>query len=132
MKYIFIQWFKFPEALRFLLVGGWNTLISILLFGMVLKLMQDYKISLFISHIISVFHSFVNLRIFVFQSKGHFWKEYFKVNCVYTVYFLLNFVMLFASVELLKLHAFFSQSVITCILVIISYLANKHFTFKNA
>lgn len=124
-------WFKLPEKLRFLLVGGWNTLFSIILFGVVLHLIGDYKITLLLNHIISVFHSFVNLRFFVFRSKGHFLHEYIRVNIVYFVYFVLNFCMLFACVEIFKFHALISQIIITCILVIVSYLANKHFTFKN-
>ena len=124
-------WFKLPEKLRFLLVGGWNTLFSIIAFAIILRVIENYKITLVLTHLISVFHSFVNLRFFVFRSRGHFIYEYLRVNLVYLIYLILNFCMLFTSVEIFKFHALTSQIIITCILVIISYSANKHFTFKN-
>ena len=128
-------WFKFPEKIRFLLVGGWNTVFAIALFSLILEFLQNYKIALVISHIISVFHTFINLRFFVFRANlkhdKNFWKEYFKVNIVYLFYFIFNFAFLWFFVEFLNIKPIISQIIITCILLIFSYLCNKHFTFKN-
>ena len=128
-------WFKFPEKIRFLLVGGWNTVFAVTLFSLILELFQNYKIALVISHIISVFHTFINLRFFVFRANlkhdKNFWKEYFKVNIVYLFYFIFNFAFLWFFVEFLNIKPIISQIIITCILLIFSYLCNKHFTFKN-
>jgi putative flippase GtrA len=126
-------WFKIPEKLRFLLVGGWNTLFSILLFSGLFLILKNYKFSIIISHFISVFQSFIAFRYFVFHSSknGNFWHQYLKVNIIYLIYFALNFALLYVFVELLKIYPIASQIFITCILIIFSYLGNKHFTFKR-
>ena len=128
-------WFKFPEKIRFLLVGGWNTVFAVTLFSLILELFQNYKIALVISHIISVFHTFINLRFFVFRANlkhdKNFWKEYFKVNIVYLFYFIFNFAFLWFFVEFLNIKPIISQIIITCLLLVFSYFSNKHFTFKD-
>ena len=131
IKLILKYWFKVPEKLRFLLVGGWNTLFSLLLFSFVLILIDNYKITLIISHLCSVLNSFLTFKFFVFRSSGMFLFEYIKINLVYLLHFALNFIMLYVSVEMLKMNVIISQIIITCILTIINYFLNKNFTFKN-
>ena len=124
-------WFKFPQKIRFLLVGGWNTFFALCLFALILKLLNNYKITLVISHLISVLQSFLTFKFFVFRSSGKFLHEYIKINAVYLLHFFLNFGMLYACVEILKLNTLSSQIIITCILVILNYILNKNFTFKD-
>jgi putative flippase GtrA len=131
IKVILKYWFKVPEKLRFLLVGGWNTLFSLLLFSFILILIDNYKITLIISHLCSVLNSFLTFKFFVFRSSGMFLFEYIKINLVYLLHFVLNFIMLYVSVEMLKMNVIVSQIIITCILTIINYFLNKNFTFKN-
>jgi putative flippase GtrA len=123
-------WFKVPEKLRFLLVGGWNTVFSIALFSVIFLKLENYKISIVLSHIISVFQSFITFRWFVFPVKNNFLLQYFKVNLLYLLYFALNFTLLYIMVEVLKIYPILSQIFITCILIIYSYVGNKYFTFK--
>ena len=128
-------WFKIPEKIRFLLVGGWNTLFALSLFSFLTLMIKNYKLALIVSHFISVFHTFVNLRFFVFRANlkegKNFWKEYGKVNMVYSIYFILNFLLLWFFVDFLRLNPIPSQIIITCLLLVFSYFSNKHFTFKN-
>ncbi len=128
-------WFKIPEKLRFLIVGGWNTFFGLMVFSSLFLLIKNYKISLVFSHIVGVFQNLIVFRWLVFGSqnekKGNFWQELWKINAVYFVYFCINFALLFVLVELLQIYPIASQILITCILVIFSYLANKHFTFKK-
>ena len=124
-------WFKIPQKLRFLMVGGWNTLFSFFLFVLIFAKLQNYKLTLVISHLISVLQSFLTFKIFVFKSKGNFLKEYIKINIVYLIYFIINFILLFVAIQILGIYAVTAQLFITAIMVTLSYLMNKHFTFSN-
>lgn len=133
---LFNFWFKLPEKLRFLLVGGWNTVFSILVFAFILRFVTDYQVALALSYVISVFQNFVVFRIFVFSSslfekRGRFFKGIIKINFVYLLYFFLNSFLLKFFVSNLGVEVLKSQIIITCILTILSYTLNKYFTFKR-
>lgn len=130
-------WFKFPEKFRFLLVGGWNTLCSLLIFAFLyetLKYRMPYEVVLIINHIISVFQTFISLRFFVFRSNANsakeVIKEFVKANALYSILLIANLILLYFFVEFGKLNVILSQVVVTCILTILSYFGNKHFIFK--
>ena len=127
---LFQFWINLPEKVRFLLIGGWNTFFSLTCFSIVFLILKNYKISLIIAHFLSVLQSFISFRTFVFFSKGDIIKEYLKINLVYLVYFALNFLLILFFVEILKIYPIIAQFLITCILIVFSYLSNKYFTFK--
>ena len=128
-------WFKIPEKLRFLLVGGWNTLFSLVLFALIFATSENYKLSLVIAHFTSVLQSFLTFRFFVFRANlnkdANILMEYLKINLVYLIYFGLNYALLVLFVETFKINPIIAQVLITCILVVYAYIANKYFTFKN-
>lgn len=127
-------WFKIGEKVRFILVGGYNTVFSFLLFCWLEFSFHDhlhYLIILFISHMISVLNSFLTFRIFVFRSKGHIFLEYFKINIVYLGYYICNALLLYLLKDLLYIHILVSQFICIVILMIATYAAHKHFSFKT-
>lgn len=128
-------WFKIPEKLRFLLVGGWNTLFGLALFALIFKFSGNYKLSIVVAHFTSVLQSFLTFRFFVFRAnlnkEANFLQEYLKMNLVYLIYFGLNYALLVLFVETFKIEPIIAQVLITCILVVYAYIANKYFTFKN-
>jgi putative flippase GtrA len=131
---IFKIWFKLPEKLRFILVGGYNTVFSyatFCLFNFLFSHKVHYLLILAISHFIAVFHSFINFRFFVFRSKGHFWHEYLRVNLVYLGYFFCNAALLYALKELLGMNIFTAQLICILTLVAATYFLHKNFSFKQ-
>ena len=128
-------WFKIPEKLRFVLVGGWNTLFALALFALIFQFSDNYKLSLIVAHFTSVLQSFLTFRFFVFRANlnkdANFLLEYLKMNLVYLIYFGLNYFLLVLFVEIFKIYPIIAQVIITCILMVYAYIANKYFTFKN-
>jgi putative flippase GtrA len=127
-------WFKIDERIRFLLVGGYNTLFAFLLFCLLEFLFRDhfhYLIILFLSHIISVLNSFITFRFFVFRSQGHVVHEYIKINIVYLIYYLSNAALLYLLHDLFHINILISQFTCICILMVATYTAHKHFSFKK-
>ena len=131
---IFKLWFKIDSRIRFILVGGYNTVFSFALFcGLEYYLGDDlyHMWILLITHVISICNSFLSLRIFVFASKNNLLHEYIKVNVVYAFYFIGNACLLFIFNDLLHWNIFFAQLLCIIILTIGSYFSHKHFSFKQ-
>ena len=90
-------WFKFPEKLRYLLVGGFNTVLaySLLVFldftfekinsAIALNLSKEVvaNIALIVQYIITINISFTTMRYYVFRSHGNWKKEWLKAWSVY-------------------------------------------------
>ena len=126
-------WFKINDKIRFLLVGGYNTLFSFLLFCLLQTLLGGifhYIVILLFCHLISVFNSFVSLKYFVFRSPKNFLNEYLKVNIVYAVYFVLNALLLYSLKDLLGINIYIAQLLCIIILTVASYFSHKYFSFK--
>lgn len=61
---------KNTEVLRYIIVGGCTTLVNLVVFTMMCKIMLiDVTISNFVSVIISILFAYVTNKIFVFRSK---------------------------------------------------------------
>ncbi len=127
-------WFQINEKLRYLLVGGYNTVFAFLLFCLLQFLLKNhlhYLLILLICHLISVLNSFLTFRFFVFRSTKNPLHEYLKINIVYAGYYLANAALLYILIDLLKANIFLSQLLCIGILTIITYFAHKHFSFKK-
>lgn len=127
-------WFKLPQQFRFLLVGGYNTVISYGIFclmNFLFGVQLHYLLILAFCHFISVTHSFLNLRFFVFRSNGHFWQEFLKVNLVYLGYFCCNATLLCTLKELVGINIFVAQLICILTLFVATYFLHKNFSFKK-
>ena len=130
---IFKFWFKQSQKLRFLLVGGFNTIVSYLMFFCFLKILGNnyYQLSLFLSWIMSSVISFFTQKIFVWQTVGNYIKEYVKCLISWSIGYLINALVLEIFVKLLKLDASTGQIIAIFITTIITYILFKKFVFKR-
>ncbi len=94
---------------------------------------ESYTAALIISFTASLLLGFFLMKYVVFDDskiRGHVqFFRYFLV-CIFNLF--LNFVLLKLAVEVLKLYPTFAQLGTTLIVIIVSYLAQRHFTFKKS
>ena len=129
-------WFRLPDKLRFLLVGGFNASVSYLMYvGFVLILGESkYWLSMTLAWIFSSFISFTTQKIFVFCTKGNLidWiAEYIKCVGVWIVAYLINAIMLEMFVQLVLLNVYLAQFLAIVCTTISSYILFKYFAFKH-
>ena len=111
-------WFKLPDKIRFLLVGGFNAAVQYLLYVCFLFFGNEekYQTALILSWIISSISSFITQKIFVFCTKGKFidWiKEYVKCLGVWVISYTINAVILEILVNYFVINPYLSQILIT-------------------
>lgn len=129
-------WFKLPDKLRYLLVGGFNACVAYILYVLaVLILGEDsYQVALVLSWIISSFSSFTTQKVFVFCTKGTWrdWiKEYIKCLGIWFTSYIINAVMLEFLVKVGGLNPYIAQILANACTMVTGYLLMKYFAFRH-
>lgn len=134
-------WFSFPQKVRFLLVGGFNTVfayavlngLNVLLLSLDLPYSEQQiaNISLIIQYIITVNVSFLTMRYYVFQSHGIWQKEYMRALCVYVFMYSINAPSVNGLMYFLEWPLWLAQGVYLIFEIIITFLLHKYFSFKK-
>lgn len=123
------------DKVKFLIVGGWNTLFGYAVFIVLyynLHSLTHYILILIINYLISISNAYLTYKFIVFKTRGNYLKEYLKFYLVYGLAFIINLLLLIISAEILHLNILFSQTAIVFITAIISYTGHKGFSFKTS
>lgn len=127
-----------PEV-RYLFFGGLNTAFSYGLFTVGLLVLHaarvpgDYAIAITFSWLVSNVTSFVLQRRFVFRASGHVVREFVRFSSVTFGSFLANIGLSTLSVWLgftSQTEKLVSQLIVTVVLVVITYVLHKVFSFR--
>lgn len=147
-KYLEDIWFKQNEKLRFLLVGGFNTATSFLIYYVFLYFTSGREqLSLFLMNLININISIATMRYYVFRSTGNFLKEYTKAFSSYIVLYFVNMGLLAFFVRIVhisehlatdnflldipNLNKAVAQICCICIITIITFFVHKYFSFRK-
>lgn len=123
-------WFGINKKLRFLLVGGFNTLSAFLLFIFLVEICQTpYQAALIILYAITVNLSIFSMRYYVFQSSGNLLREYLKALTFYSIMLVLNYLFLLLTIEVLAINTIVAQGIYTVLSVLITYSTHQNLTF---
>lgn len=128
---LYKKWF----AVRYLLVGVFNTLFSIVLYPILYYTLTPLDIGylkvLIIQYGVAVSLSFVTNKHLVFNSKGEWREEYFKFIFLQAVFFAINLLYLPVIVTYYELNPAIAQTIYALIIVVVSYFWNKHVSFRK-
>ncbi len=129
-------WFKLPDKIRFLLVGGFNATVQYLIYACLLYFWSEekYQTALVLSWVISSVSSFATQKIFVFCTKGkpiEWLKEYAKCVSVWVISYFINAIILGILVNFADLNAYLAQIIAITCTTVTTYILFKHFAFKH-
>ncbi len=130
---LYNSWCKIPDKIRFLLVGGYNAVFSYIIYAIAVHFLGEahYQICVALQWIISSVFSFVNQKVFVFCTKGHWIKEYFKCCTTWIVSYFCNAIMLEFFVRFLIKNVYIAQIISIFLASIVTYVLFKYFAFKH-
>ena len=125
--------------MRFVLVGGFNTLLGYGLFvvlqlGFGKNVHWGYLLSLYLSWAIASIVAFVLHRRFTFRisGRGHLVRDFLRFEAVNAVSLAANTILLPLLVELGHLVPIFAQALIVVVTTIVSYVGHKFFSFRRS
>ncbi|MGF2412693.1 GtrA family protein [Ferruginibacter sp.] len=133
------------QTFRYAACGGGNTILSILVFNFSdtiifkeedvhigIAVLKSYNAALFISFCISFTVGFLLMKYVVFVDsniKGRI--QLFRYLVTYCVNLVLMYLLLKLFVEYANLDKWAAQLITTAVVITLSYLAQKHFTFRT-
>ena len=122
------------KEVRYLVVGGWNTLFGYLVFAILQLTIGGtigYMPVLVIAQIIGILNAYLCYRAFVFQVKGNWWLDLIRFSTVYWIVFGVNLIALPIMVSVLGMNVLVAQAIFLVVTVIASYFAHNHFSFRR-
>ena len=131
-KLIEAIWFKINQKIRFLLVGGFNTVFAYGVFAALCELARiNYNSALILQYFITVNVSFFTMRYYVFQSHGNIGAEYLKSWTVYIGMYFFNAFALNFFVWILGLYPLVGQAAYLVISTVLTFLLHKYYSFRE-
>ena len=133
---------KHKIKIKFLFVGGWNTLFGFLVFILFYKIAgKIFKVDYFayttaqiIGTILSIINAYIFHKHITFQSKAkgkNMLIEFLKFSTTYVVLFLLGLIIMPFLVEVLKIKPIPSAICLNTIVIFSSYFGHSRFSFKK-
>ena len=119
------------QPIRFLFVGGLNTLVGYGIYALLVYIGVNYLLANTISTIIGIAHSYLWNRFFTFKSKNRAIKEITKFVSVYIVSYLIGMCTLFIFKDKLNISAYIAGLINLVITTLISYFGHKYYSFKK-
>lgn len=129
---------KYNEVIRYILVGGCTTLVSLAVYYLSVYTFLDPKdpillqIANILSWILSVAFAYLANRIFVFKSKNqNKLKEIvsFILSRIFTLLFDMTFM--FILVTCIKANDKFSKLLVQIIVIVLNYFISKRIVFRK-
>ncbi len=135
MKYaelLYKKWFKIPDKIRFLFIGGLNAVISYFVFVLAVFVIGDkyYQICAALQWGISSIFSFVNQKVFVFGTKGNWIREYLKCCATWLISYIMNALILEVLVKYCRMNVYLAQILSIFSVSVLTYVLFKYFAFR--
>ena len=130
-------------AVRYLIVGAWNTLFgyglyALLTYWLTPLIPAAYMVAATVGTVIAITVSFLGHKLLVFRTKGHFLKEYFRSWMVYGTTSLIGVLLLPLLVVALNPFVtpqayvpYIAGALVTVGTVVVTFFGHKKFTFAH-
>lgn len=123
---------QFERKTRYIICGVWNTIFGYL-FGLIVYTKFLDKINFFLVSIVvnvaCITMSYFTYKIFVFNTKGNWYREYLKAYLVYGFNAIIGTFGLWLLYEKLAIPIWISQAILILSLAVFTYLMHLKFTF---
>ena len=123
------------EQVLYLVVGGWNTLFGYAEWALLQYLLHDhlhYLAILVLSWPLAVLNAYVCYRHFVFRSEDSVRKELPRFSLVYLGTLVAGLAALPFLLHTLPFNIYVIQAGYTVVVVVLSYLSHKFFSFRGS
>jgi putative flippase GtrA len=122
------------QEVRFVVIGVWNTLFAYGVWASLQFLLGDrlhYLAILVLAWPIAVLNAYICHRRFVFRSSGSIRTELPRFSVVYVLSLVASLIALPILLQVLPLNIYVIQAGFTVVVVVVSYLAHRSFSFGN-
>ena len=120
------------SLIRYLVVGIWNTLFGVILLYTLFFLFNKkyYEYELFTTYVLGTAQSYSTQRLLVWKSSASRQSEFTRFAFASILQYVLNAVMLFFAVHVLKIDVNYAAFPITIIVACLFYFVSRKLVFK--
>jgi putative flippase GtrA len=134
---------RIPQLVRYLLVGGFNTVFGYSLFALLNWVLSrampyGYLAATLLSNLIAITVAFLGYKWIVFRTKGNYLREWLRCVGVYGTSMVVGFVGMAVLVPLARRHmehpqqaSYLVGAVLTLAMVFVSFLGHKNISFRE-
>ena len=127
---------EFHRQIRYLFVGGWNTLFGYLSFALFYFLLVEkagmvYAVAFIASYALAILNAYWGYKLFVFRTSNKFREEFPRFAIVYIAALAANLLIFPWLTSTLGLNPYLSQAIFTVLLVVTTYVVNHRFSFRQ-
>lgn len=130
------RWQRHEKLLRFLVVGGINTVFGLSLYPAMLyfsaTLHRHYMIALGVAQVVSLCFAFMMYKLAVFRTRSNVAREASTFLSFYAVTYAINWLALPLLVERAQVSPSLAQVGFTVVTVLASYIWHNRVTFGAA
>ena len=119
------------QEIRFIFVGGLNTLIGYGLYALFVYIGINYLVSNTIATIIGVIHSFIWNKYFTFRSNKKIKDEVFKFISVYLISYTIGMITLYIIKDVFNISPYIAGLINLVITTLISFFGHKYISFNS-
>lgn len=122
------------QGVRYVLVGGWNTVFGYGVFAAMHLTLGDvvhYLVLLVAATVLAILNAFVGYRLLVFEVRGNVLGDLARFSVVYVGAFLANLALLPLLVEVAGLPVLLAQAFVVAATVVASFFAHRSFSFRR-
>lgn len=122
------------RLVRFVLVGGFNTVFGFGLFAVLQLTLGErvhYLVLVVVSTVVSVLEAYVVQRWLVWRVRGRWWRELVRFSSVYAGGLGANLLLLPLLVEVVGLPVLLGQGIATAVNALGTFAVHRSFTFRR-
>jgi putative flippase GtrA len=123
-----------PRFSRYLVAGVWNTTFGYGVFALLFACFAarvHYLLIAAVSNLAAISNAYLIHKIFVFQTKGDYLREYLRYYVVYGATALIGVALLALLVSGLSMNVYLAQGLVLCLGVVVSFTGHRRFSFAG-
>ena len=120
------------SKIKFLIVGGYNTVFNFFINNLSLALFRDELVvlALIIVYPINLIHNFFTFKVWVFKSETGFFKGVIRLNTSYIISYLIQLLLTCILVYIFQLNDNLSFNLVFPFMVVWQYFLHTRYTFR--
>ena len=122
------------QEARYVVVGAYNTAVGLALYALLFGLLENrfhYLLLLTVNYVLGTLNGFLAYKFWVFRSSSGYFLEYVRFNAVHLAGIVINYIASPILVEFVRLTPFVAQGMIIAVLIVMSFVLHKRFTFRQ-
>ena len=128
------RWKRIPQGIRFLAIGGWNTVFGLAAFAALHAVFAahcHYLVLLGIANELAIINAYIAYKFAVFnRGSAGILGEILRFHSVYAFSAILGMALTYALVERLSVHPVAAQCITLVVTVVCSFFAHRSYSFR--